>query len=201
MLFCNCCSYLYPCNPQNNTLTSTGHSLPTSIGLCNATEESLCEEQDTRSSNEFLRECEEQCKPPCSEAHYDMPISSANWPSLNNLETYGKTLRASHTHKDIYDTEPFPSAWAVILGIYNMEVRSMLLKLTVYLETLEVDIETQSPKYEWSSFLSSIGGVMGLFTGFSILSFFEIVELLIDLCSHMASIFSSCAVVTPELTA
>ena len=60
----------------------------------------------------------------------------------------------------------------------DLEVRSSLLKLTVYLESLDVQVETQSPKYEWSSFLSNIGSVMGLFTGFSILSFFKIVEFL-----------------------
>ena len=55
------------------------------------------------------------------------------------------------------------------------------VKVTVYPTTLEVTKEVTTPKYDWVGFLSNIGGVMGLFTGFSVLSFLEIVELLFDL--------------------
>ena len=55
------------------------------------------------------------------------------------------------------------------------------VKLTVYPTTLDVKTEVTTPKYDWVGFLSNIGGVMGLFTGFSILSFLEIVELVFDL--------------------
>ena len=55
------------------------------------------------------------------------------------------------------------------------------VKVTVYPTTLEVTKEVTTPKYDWVGFLSNIGGVMGLFTGFSVLSFLEIVEVLFDL--------------------
>ena len=71
---------------------------------------------------------------------------------------------------------------------YYTRYRAENLKVTVYLESLDVEKEVKSPKYEWSSFLSNVGGVMGLFTGFSVLSFFEILELLVDMWGDMVGL-------------
>ena len=115
-----------------------------------------------------------------------MTISSANWPSFGivNEGKYKALLAQGYSHGATVKAQPKPLRYA----INDLEVRSSLLKLTVYLESLDVQVETQSPKYEWSSFLSNIGGVMGFFTGFYILSFFKIVEWLVDLGSNMISV-------------
>ena len=71
---------------------------------------------------------------------------------------------------------------------YNyMYYASEKVKVTIFPESLEVKTVKTSPKYDWVGFLSNIGGVMGLFTGFSILSFLEIVELLFDLLGSLLS--------------
>ena len=94
-----------------------------------------------------------------------------------------RTANASEAIKLFVD----PFMYAMATHIYT-EHRATVLKTTVYLATLDVEKETQSPKYSWSAFLSNLGGVMGLCTGFSLLSFLELVELLVDLCGHALSV-------------
>ena len=62
------------------------------------------------------------------------------------------------------------------------------LQVVVYPASLDVQTETFSPEYDWSAFMSNLGGTMGLFTGFSLLSFMELVELMIDLCGQVVCV-------------
>ena len=73
-----------------------------------------------------------------------------------------------------------------------------ITKVTPDHETAKVDVnmasflehtEVDSAKYDWSVLMSNIGGVMGLFTGFSVLTALEIVELMVDLWAYLCSLF------------
>ena len=201
MLFCNCCLDSVPCNPLNVSLAGHGsRTFPQYSRRCNLTEAELCE-SSFKEGNEFLDECRNECHPRCFDTEYDMTISSAKWPPRN---TRLGTVRyyEDNTWSDYFE-------WAPVLNSQNLsqdfkehldvalfqvwltkafnQFQSNNLKVSVYLESMGVQNEVKSPKYEWSSFLSNIGGVMGLFTGFSILSFFEMVELLLDLWAYGVS--------------
>ena len=96
-------------------------------------------------------------------------VLCAKNPSSGKLECDGSQIEVIYT---------MVSAW----NHYRyMEYASEKVRVSIFPESLEVKTEETSPKYDWVGFLSNIGGVMGLFTGFSILSFLEIVELLFDL--------------------
>ena len=73
------------------------------------------------------------------------------------------------------------------LNVWYVKYQQDHLKVSVFMDSLEVTTEVTSPKYDFVSFLSNIGGVMGLFTGFSVLSFLEIIELLFDMWGYVLS--------------
>ena len=226
MVFCNCCVDTYPCNPQNVSHASTGHYLPNSVGSCNNTEAKQC--TTGPKGDPFLRACEEKCQPRCSDTTYDMEVSSADWPPFNaqpsvrfypddsldkmngvcdNLDSVVDSMieaMVNDANIEGYGSQMCSALSVGMLRAFESDTYSRYrgdhLKVTVYLESLDVHKDVQSPKYEWSSFLSNVGGVMGLFTGFSILSFFEIVELLIDLWGHVISVFHRHVAVKPVVS-
>ena len=57
----------------------------------------------------------------------------------------------------------------------------MNFQLNVYFSSLTVEAISESPEYTFLSFLSSIGGDLSLYIGVTILSFFEVAELIIRL--------------------
>ena len=94
------------------------------------------------------------------------------------LNEHNKTEAELHLQNDLFEAKNH---------VNHLKFSSDHLKVTVYLESLEVKTEVTSPQYDWSDFLSNIGGVLGLFTGFSILSALEILELVCDLWAYLAS--------------
>ena len=50
------------------------------------------------------------------------------------------------------------------------------------MDTMYEEIWVTEPKYDLPLLLANIGGQLGLFTGFSVLTGFEIFELFTDLC-------------------
>ena len=69
------------------------------------------------------------------------------------------------------------------MPIYSrLDPRYTNLLIRIRLETLKEEIYITEPKYSIPVLLANIGGQLGLFTGFSALTGFEILELFTDLC-------------------
>ena len=68
---------------------------------------------------------------------------------------------------------------------YDLRFLSFLYReevaLKILVNTLEEKFYTTEPKYDIALLLANIGGQLGLFTGFSVLTGVEILELLTDL--------------------
>ena len=56
-----------------------------------------------------------------------------------------------------------------------------LCSWNAYYATTDTEVSISSPKYEVFSLLSSVGGLLGLFSGFSLLTGFQILELFVDI--------------------
>ncbi|ESO09380.1 hypothetical protein HELRODRAFT_168361 [Helobdella robusta] len=54
-------------------------------------------------------------------------------------------------------------------------------KLEVYLRDFSYKVVAESPNYEFQQFISDIGGILGLYIGFSLLTIVEYLEFLLDL--------------------
>ncbi|XP_020604435.1 acid-sensing ion channel 1A-like [Orbicella faveolata] len=63
--------------------------------------------------------------------------------------------------------------------------RRNVLKLQVFFEELDVEFISEQRSYELVAFVSDIGGQLGLWIGFSVLTIAEFFELILLLC-HLA---------------
>ena len=61
-----------------------------------------------------------------------------------------------------------------------MNVQENALVLNVFLETFDVSVFASEPKYTLSILVSTIGGGLGLFLGFSFITAIEMCEFLLD---------------------
>ena len=102
------------------------------------------------------RSCE--CGPPCMEVEYEKLVSSTLWPSRQS------TLAFS----ELYNVDP-------------VEVKDDYLRLDVYFMSLNVKTVTETARYTLTTFISAIGGSLGVWVGFSVCMMFELLELLVDL--------------------
>ncbi len=57
----------------------------------------------------------------------------------------------------------------------------MSLSLIIYFEDLKYSLISQQPKIELFGLISNLGGILGLFIGFSFISLLEIIEILAEL--------------------
>ena len=70
-------------------------------------------------------------------------------------------------------------------------IQQNLLKVDVYLKSMETRTVVERPTYEFNSMLYAIDGAISLFLGISLSMIFEVLELLIDIFLNMAMTFSS----------
>ena len=59
------------------------------------------------------------------------------------------------------------------------------MELRISYESISVEKHVTRPKYDWEVLLANIGGQLGLFTGFSLLTAMELLELLCDVWTFL----------------
>lgn len=90
------------------------------------------------------------CQPKCQVVRYDKTVSMARWPTWEDKVTFDRA---------------------------KMDVNfKNLAKVIVYFQTMTCDEVTQQAVYNAAKLFSNIGGIMGMYVGFSFLSIFEIFE-------------------------
>lgn len=72
-----------------------------------------------------------------------------------------------------------------------------MTKINIYYDSFEYTVISQIPKIKMEDFLAGIGGILGLFLGASILSFVEIVEMVIELMYGAHEYYSGSTKVKP----
>ncbi|XP_012941892.1 amiloride-sensitive sodium channel subunit gamma-like [Aplysia californica] len=183
MTECKCCAAGYPCNPygvekvMNYTLPVGGNL--TYCDLYNDNQTNCFLHVDARQTSGNLG-CEHFCPPACFETKFKKTISFGSWPSLAVQKEYSGRLNYSR----------FQSAYSSVEE-YQI-LRQNLLKLHVFYEQLNFEKIVTTPKYDWSILLSNIGGQLGLWLGFSLLTAFEVIELLLDMFLNGAFRMACC---------
>lgn len=74
------------------------------------------------------------------------------------------------------DSMEYQISTTSIIGPFNDSIN-----INVYFDSLRYSLITESPKTQLFDLVSNIGGTLGLFIGISFLSFFEIIEILIEI--------------------
>ncbi|XP_059145901.1 amiloride-sensitive sodium channel subunit alpha-like [Physella acuta] len=120
--------------------------------------------------------CDELCPSACEQIVYHTTVSNSLWPSSAYIDTYIHFVNQTPTIRNkAYNWTAYPQA----------HVRNNFLRLEIYYETLNFEVSTSSPTFDWNSLLGNIGGQLGLWLGFSVLTAVEIVQLTMQVCVHV----------------
>lgn len=93
-----------------------------------------------------------ECPPKCQVIRYDKTISMARWPTNEDKVTFDR-------------------------GKMDINFQN-LAKVIVYFQTMTCEEVTQQAVYSPAKLFSALGGIMGMYVGFSFLSVFEIFEVM-----------------------
>ncbi|KAK3702058.1 hypothetical protein RRG08_031624 [Elysia crispata] len=161
-----CCCMVYARDPD----------LP-NIPYCSLRQLETCYMPTLQAFHKSSYEC--ACPLPCTKVEYQGQISTS---SFHKRTTTGQRSR----HLDLFVTGPGmgQGRW----GTETQESDRLYLELRIYPDSLFTHVEEHVPTYSWSNMFGNVGGQMGLFTGASVLTLLEFLELTIlvaaVLCRH-----------------
>jgi len=112
----------------------------------------------------YKKKCSKYCPLECDSMSLKISNYMVHMPEIGNISNQSK----SAYHLDNYST-------------YE-QVSKHFIEIYVYFKDLRYIQISQEPKTETFTFISNIGGILGVFLGISFLSFIEILEIFFHLC-------------------
>ncbi|XP_064617274.1 acid-sensing ion channel 4-B-like [Liolophura sinensis] len=110
---------------------------------------------------------------PAREQTYDMMLSSRDWPTNSYVNSLQETICK----------DPSQEADCNDLTYSDMaEKRRNFLKVNIFYRDMNYEDIKEEPSYSDSQFYSDLGGTAGLFLGLSVLSLFELAQLIMEVC-------------------
>ncbi|XP_066436289.1 amiloride-sensitive sodium channel subunit gamma-like [Eleutherodactylus coqui] len=108
------------------------------------------------------------CPLQCKEEIYELTVSGSQWPSSAFIENFAKDLKEWGEHmKDVADNPAL--------------IRDNFVKVVVYFKQLNFEFIEEEPSMTELNLISNMGGLVGLWVGFSICTLAEFLELLLDI--------------------
>ena len=123
--------------------------------------------EELLSLSKYYSECAEECPIECDLQFYNFFTSYAKFPS----SSYAKYLLSDER---VLSKFPYSNPTAAQLS-------DSILSLNVYFDSNLYERITEEPKVTFNTLLSNFGGQLGLFLGISLLSFVEIIEVIIEI--------------------
>lgn len=125
---------------------------PARIIICDTRKQStrICVREIMLRAADRVHNCE--CPPKCHVVKYDKTISMAKWPTREDKVTFDR-------------------------GKMDVNFQN-LAKVIIYFQTMTYDEVTQQAVFNAAKLFSALGGIMGMYVGFSFLSVFEIFEVM-----------------------
>lgn len=122
-----------------------------------------------------MSDCVEQCPHVCSSTSYDLRISYSEYPTSNYMN--------NNIRKKV---NPVFYNWAFEVdeksNLNSLDLaRDSLVELFVYFDEIKYTEITEAPTTTFVDLIASIGGTLGLFIGVSLLSFVELIELILEI--------------------
>ncbi|CAG5119341.1 unnamed protein product [Candidula unifasciata] len=168
---CGCCDVGMPCdyydifNVDRNA-TETNHSLK----MCVFWDDFYCQ---SGVESLFLKrelDCNERCPPACDRTIFDVVVSTALWPPDSKMQDFLDNVENTYVKNMHFEDN----------AAFERFIHSNFLRIEIFLESLEFTEFTAQAKYDWNLLLGTIGGLLGLWLGFSLLTTMEIFEVLIE---------------------
>jgi len=122
------------------------------------------------------------CPPLCQEQIYTYTSSGRQWPHASYLKDVliDEVCRRGY-EKQFYKDLCKNVASENLTETDMTNMRPTFAAVNVYFEDLNYELLEEEPLYNPVRFLSDIGGAMGLFTGASLLTYFEIVHVIVEI--------------------
>lgn len=105
----------------------------------------------------YYDSCRQFCPKECDSVEYGFDVSFSDYPT----ETRMKSILTDNVYLKSFETN----------------LKNKLLKTNIHFNKLTYEIITETAATSFGSLLANIGGTMGLFMGFSVLTMFEVLEL------------------------
>lgn len=155
---CGCVEYKYP-RPKSTRFCETSNKT-----------DRACVRKVKDYFIQGVLNCSQSCPPPCKESTFKFTTSYSLWPTTSSEKFYRAKLKARNKEVD-GESDDF---------------RKHILKVNVFFEELNYEVISEDPAYELPSFMSDLGGSLGLWIGMSVLTFAEILELILLVCYTLA---------------
>ncbi|KAK2162126.1 hypothetical protein LSH36_103g02009 [Paralvinella palmiformis] len=121
------------------------------------------------------------CLPPCEEYEYETKTSYSFWPlDFTQLQFFDIYVN-NHPRADELKAYKNLGRFNITEIIYRGLIRKNFVRLNVYLESLVLLEYVEKESYTFSNLWSDIGGTFGLWIGMSILTWCEVIELIMGL--------------------
>ncbi|XP_021365048.1 amiloride-sensitive sodium channel subunit gamma-like isoform X1 [Mizuhopecten yessoensis] len=140
--------------------------------VCNTTAELACQHSVYQKLADKIIPC--KCEQECREVHYKRGVSTRQWPTRDYATVLVQSI--CEDPRKVQDCQHLANITD------KAELRENFIKLVVYFEELNYEKIMESPAIEVAQFASDFGGAIGLWIGLSLLSIFEIVQLLVEIC-------------------
>ncbi|XP_057299389.1 acid-sensing ion channel 1C-like [Hydractinia symbiolongicarpus] len=161
------CKYLCLTEKQFDHCGCIEYYLPKTVSknkTCTSESERLCTSGRKKNLTAADNKCMKKCTAPCDEIQYKTQISMKKYPNIKYKE---KEYVHSKSSKD-----------------EEIEKDDDYLKVTFYYETMETEIWEDEEVYGIVNLLADIGGQLGLFSGYSVLTIIEFLFFLFYVAAH-----------------
>lgn len=111
--------------------------------------------------------CEKQCPLECTQVEYELEHSSSAFPSRQ----YAQEIMSDAQVRQLMEDVP----------VTYENVRDSLVSLLIAYEDIEYTMISEQPTLTIIDVIANVGGTLGLFIGISLLSVFELAEILIKI--------------------
>ncbi|KAK3580736.1 hypothetical protein CHS0354_005746, partial [Potamilus streckersoni] len=132
------------------------------------------------------------CSPPCKERVFEKTISGRSWPNkdyLTNVLVQEMCEQKNNTNSTSSKSLSIPCQYLKnqTFEAHADEYQYNFLRVVIYFEDLNYESIEQEPLYEATRFLSDIGGALGLFTGASVLTIVELLQLIAEIIIYFSN--------------
>ncbi len=122
-----------------------------------------------KNQTQFYESCAPSCPMACDFSSFEaVKISYSEYPSYSHSELLKKDPRFVERFT-YYPNET----------LTHDRIKENVLKVNIYFASMDVNYYEETPEIDFNSLLGSLGGGFDLFLGISVLSFFEIIDVIV----------------------
>jgi len=177
------CEVLHTEQQCGCTPVSTPDVYDTDVSVCEVTNKTQRQCQEDAKYDVLNGYVDCGCLTRCSEQVYTYSSSGRKWPHEPYLKDVliDEICRRNYTGIYLYTDICYKYRNNILTDVDIAYMSTMFVAVNVYFEDLNYELMKEEPLYGPVRFLSDIGGTMGLFTGASMLTYCEILHVLLEI--------------------